>query len=342
MNEDDNDDNWVALDLSGADNEEAEKVTIEVEGQEEEQEPTILVEAEKEVEVEEPAPEPEEPKELEGIETKGAQKRIRQLVKQKKERDAEIEKMRQELASIKEQSANQQKQLSSSLKTNIDSTDESLTSQIAVAKDTIRMATENGDIEKQLEAQEVLAQANARKVQLEQQRQAWEDYSKNAEEQYQAQVAAAQEETTPQYPQAARDWAMNNQWFGQDQIATAVALEINQDLLKEDYDPEDEEFYKEVTNRLATRYPDRFGKSDSEPANEEVEEKKPVPKASTKQPSQVVGGASRTPKTSGSSNSVKISAEERAVAEKMGVTLEQYAINKLRTEQADGEYLEVL
>ena len=77
------DDSWETVEIPNNE----DKVEYEVE--------------EKVVEAAQPEPEPEvkeepevttkeEPKELEGIETSGAQKRIRQLVKQRKERDAQL------------------------------------------------------------------------------------------------------------------------------------------------------------------------------------------------------------------------------------------------------------
>ena len=45
---------------------------------------------EPEVKKEEPEVKKEEPKELEGIQTKGAEKRIRQLIRQRKEKEEEV------------------------------------------------------------------------------------------------------------------------------------------------------------------------------------------------------------------------------------------------------------
>ena len=86
-----------------------EKIEFEIEGQEEEETPSVEASAEveapkkPEIEIEqeeEPAvtaeaseEKEEEEKAVEGVETSGAQKRIRQLVSQKKEREAEIEKL---------------------------------------------------------------------------------------------------------------------------------------------------------------------------------------------------------------------------------------------------------
>ena len=80
---------WSEVDLSPAS--EQEKVEFEVEGAE----PEVVSEPE----VEEASPEPaaveasKELPELEGIETKGAEKRIRQLIRQRKEREEQIQEL---------------------------------------------------------------------------------------------------------------------------------------------------------------------------------------------------------------------------------------------------------
>ena len=68
---------WGDIDVPN----EEQKIEIEIE-EEEPKEETKPQEEEK--------PEVKEPPELEGIETKGAEKRIRQLIRQRKERDEEI------------------------------------------------------------------------------------------------------------------------------------------------------------------------------------------------------------------------------------------------------------
>ena len=74
------------------------------------------------------APEVEEtPEELEGIKTKGAEKRIKQLIRQRKEREEEIEKLRSEVNNLRTSVQTREKELSNSLKTNIDSTSGQLT-----------------------------------------------------------------------------------------------------------------------------------------------------------------------------------------------------------------------
>ena len=72
-------DGWETIEVS----EDKKEVDFEIE-EEEEQQPVQAKEEEQ--------PEQEEkPKELEGIETKGAEKRIRQLIRQRKEREEKID-----------------------------------------------------------------------------------------------------------------------------------------------------------------------------------------------------------------------------------------------------------
>ena len=90
---------WSEVDTTAP---EQPKVEYEVEGEEDEKvETPSPVEAKEEVKSEE-APKEDSPPELEGVDTKGAQKRIRQLVKQRKERDeklAELMRQNEELSS---------------------------------------------------------------------------------------------------------------------------------------------------------------------------------------------------------------------------------------------------
>ena len=56
----------------------------------------------------------------------------------------------------------------------------------------------------------------------------------------------------------------------------------------------------------------------------------------TRQPAQVVSGASRS--SPSSSKKVKLSAQDISLAQKWNIPLEQYAAEKLKVTQADGEY----
>ena len=81
-------DGWGEVDTTAKPQEEQQ---IEFELEEEEQKVEVVQVEEPEEEVKEEPQDEEAPKELEGIETKGAEKRIRQLVRQRKEREETIQ-----------------------------------------------------------------------------------------------------------------------------------------------------------------------------------------------------------------------------------------------------------
>lgn len=321
---------WSTVDVK-EDSDESSKVEFEVEEQEEEQE----LKAAPVVEQVENNEEEEQPEELEGIKTKGAEKRIKQLIRQRKERDEELQQLRSEINNLRSAVQERDTQLSSSLKNSIDSTESQLESNIEAAKQLYKQAVESGDTDGMLTAQESMSKAYAEKNRVEQQKAAWEEYNRALESNgQQAAQVAQQQQQTQEYDPKAVEWATKNSWFGQDQIMTAAALTIDQELKGEGYDPSDDDFYEEVDNRLRQRYPHKFQDANSEPETPRLQD-------TATSSAQVVAGASRTPKTSQSNNKVKLTQEDVRLANKWGIPLEKYAAEKLKVEQADGEYTSV-
>jgi len=140
-----------------------------------------------------------------------------------------------------------------------------------------------------------------------------------------------QQEAPPPVPRRrdrrAEEWAGNNEWFGQDNVMTAAALAIDADLKEQGYDPDDEDFYDEVNNRIQEAFPHKFGE-----VQERVQE-------NTNKPAQVVSGASRSSPNSG--RKIKLSKEDVNLANKWGIPLEKYAAEKLKVTNADGEYTDI-
>ena len=321
---------WSTVDVK-EDSDESSKVEFEVEEQEEEQE----LKAAPVVEQVENNEEEEQPEELEGIKTKGAEKRIKQLIRQRKERDEELQQLRSEINNLRSAVQEKDTQLSSSLKNSIDSTESQLESNIEAAKQLYKQAVESGDTDGMLTAQESMSKAYAEKNRVEQQKAAWEEYNRALESNgQQAAQVAQQQQQTQEYDPKAVEWATKNSWFGQDQIMTAAALTIDQELKGEGFDPSDDDFYEEVDSRLRQRYPHKFQDVNSEPETPRLQD-------TATSSAQVVAGASRTPKTSQSNNKVKLTQEDVRLANKWGIPLEKYAAEKLKVEQADGEYTSV-
>jgi hypothetical protein len=329
-----NQEEWSTIEVDGAEKKEA--VEFEVEGQEVNEEPIQAVVEEKAKEVQEAA-QPEETedkeqpiKELEGIETKGAEKRIRQLIRQRKERDEKLQSMEERLTTLQNELKQKEDQLSTSLKSSIDNSESQLNNNLEAAKSIYRQAIENSDIDAQIAAQESISKAYAELNQISNQRTALENYNTQIEQQS---VSQSQQQPTKYDPKAV-DWAAKNDWFGKDQIMTTAALSIDQELKDEGYDPSDDDFYEEIDNRLHSRYPQRFqGTPTQEPETPRLQD-------TSSNSAQVVAGASRTPKTS-KSNKVKLTQEDVRLANKWGISLEQYAAEKLKVEKAEGDYTSI-
>ena len=311
-----------------------DKIEIEIEGAEEEEvvsaAPEVEVEEKPVVETaEEETTDDEEP--AKEAETSGAQKRIRQLVKQKKEREAQIEELLQAQKDMQVRLQQREEEYGNLLNNNVESNERQITERIALAKNAYREALDSGESDRILEAQEVLTNAQQDNNNLKNFKVEAESFKPVSFEEQQQQ-AGYQINNPAVAQEKAHKWAAENEWFNNDRVMTAAALEIDNQLQDEGFDPTDDDYYQEVDSRMASAFPYKFRK-----AAEEVADDKPRTKP-TSTASQVVAGASHT-SASPSNKKVKLSQEDVRLAQKWGITLEQYAAEKLKVESAgEGEY----
>ena len=305
-------DKWSEIEVS--ENKEDNKVEFEVEEKEK-------VEAKPEpepVKAEEPAK--EAPKELDGIETKGAEKRIRQLIRQRKERDEQINQLIQQNEQLKSSYTTKENEFHQVSKLNLDATEKQLKDKLELARSSYADAFEAQDKDKLLKAQEALneAQTDLKNVAV--------TKSKFTEQPKQKAQPAQQPVQQPvQADPRAVDWQANNEWFGKDNVMTASALAIDAELKNEGYNPTDEDFYSEIDNRIRAAFPNKF---ESKPAQTERTD-------GSSSPSQVVAGGSRS---SPNPKKVKLSQEDVRLASKWGIPLEQYAAEKMKVTKSEGDY----
>jgi hypothetical protein len=304
-------DNWETVEVPGT------EVEYEIE------EPVVEQAAREEPEVKENEIENEEPKELEGIETDGAAKRIRQLVKQRKEKENQVEALLRQNQELNDRLQSKSNEVTNISRHTLDLSEKQLTDKIQLAREVYLEAFEEGEKEKLLNAQEMLNEAQS---DLKQVTNAKAHYETQAQQPV-AQPAARQPVARPEADPKAEEWASNNEWFGKDNIMTAAALAIDAELKNEGYDPNDNEFYKEINNRIKNTFPQKFG---------EVEERM---QENTSTPAQVVSGGSRS--SPSSRKKIKLSQEDLRLAEKWNIPLETYAAQKLKVVQADGEYTNI-
>ena len=315
-------DGWETVEVS----EDKKEVDFEIE--EEEEEPAQAQEEVVEEQLEQNV-DPEQPKELEGIETKGAEKRIRQLIRQRKEREEQIEELIKQNEELKLSIKSKDNEVDSIATRSLDANEKQLTQNIELARQAYMEAFEEGDKEKVLNAQEILnnAQADLKTVQTYKNNLAQKLKQKENQVEVTPQSAQVQQ---PAYDPKANEWAERNQWFGQDTVKTAAALALDAELKEQGYNPNDEEFYEEIDRRLEVA----FGQ-----ASNRVQETEGQSNSGTSQPAQVVSGASRS--SPSSNKKVKLTKEDVRLANKWGIPLEQYAAEKLKVTSADGEYTNI-
>jgi len=329
---------WSEIDVtdtSGGNS--SREVEFEIEEEEEEKPKGRLVQKEEKEEEEVLQAETEIPEELEGIKTKGAEKRIKQLIRQRKEREEEIENLRLEVSNLRTSVQTREKELSSSLKNNIDSTAGQLTNRIEQAREIYKQAADSGDTDRMLAAQEELSKSYAETTVVDQQKRAWEEYNQRLEAV--GQTPQQNVSATPQYDPKAVDWASKNAWFGNDQIMTAAALAADAELKSEGYDPTEDEFYEAIDYKLRNQFPHKYADAPN-PIVQQEKEVTPRLQDTPSNSAQVVAGASRTPQTS-RSNKVKLTPEDVRRANQWGIPLEKFAAEKLKADNAEGEYTEI-
>lgn len=111
-------------------------------------------------------------------------------------------------------------------------------------------------------------------------------------------------------PKAAR-WQSRNQWFGNDDEMTSLALAVHKKLVENGVDPRTDTYYERIDARMREVFPDYFGEARREP----------------KRPATVVAAPTRT---AGKKVGVKLTKTQEALAKRLNLTNEQYAREVLK------------
>ena len=193
----------------------------------------------------------------------------------------------------------------------VDSYKESVNHELETAKREYREAYEAGDADKLVEAQEKIASAKIRADKV-------NNFKPTPLQEEKYVVQTQQEPQTPRRDPKAASWQERNQWFGQDEEMTSLALGLHEKLVKQHglaYATTDE-YYKRIDENMRKRFPEQF---------EEPE----VKTAETRtKPSTVVAPATR----STSSKKVRLTQSQVAIAKKLGLTPEQYVRELMKME----------
>ena len=250
--------------------------------------------------------------------SKGVQSRIAKLTR--KMREAE----RREQAAVEYAQAVEKKRLVDQerfQKVDSDFTkkfEENVKTGMESAQKELAMAIESGDATAQVEANKRIATLAFENAKLEQRKQS------QPVEQEPVQLSDGGRlppqptvQDLPAPDPKAEDWAARNTWFGQDRAMTYTAFEIHKDLVNEGFDPQSNEYYAEVDNRIKVDFPHKFGNTETKQTNRAV---------------QSVASANRSVKPG--RKTVRLTSSQVAIAKKLGVPLEEYAKQIKLTEGA--------
>jgi len=178
-----------------------------------------------------------------------------------------------------------------------------------LARQNLISAREAGDFAKEEEARQALTkldlEAERIRVTKNKKEREYEDFQKKYEEEIKAPV----QQPRPQPSEKALAWAEKNTWFRSDLEMTDYAQRIHRGLVAEGFDTESDDYYNELTNRVKNKFPESFEGSDQATRSAKI--------------AQPVASASRSA-TSGR-KSVKLTASQVKIANKLGVPLSEYA-----------------
>tara|TARA_R110002051_G_scaffold317872_1_gene399536 strand:- start:2637 stop:3572 length:936 start_codon:yes stop_codon:yes gene_type:complete len=250
----------------------------------------------------------------------GVKKRINDLTKKWREEERQKEAAIQFAESAKKRNQELEKKVSSLDDSYIEEVAQKVDIQEVNLKRDLAAAHQNQDFDKVAEIQTALSDNSVQKSRVlslkKQTEQKASEVTTETPKEFKEQVQPQQ--PRPQPSQKAKDWANKNSWFGQgegkDEVMTFATWGIHTNLVNEGFNPESDEYYNEINNRLTTYFPDKIGKtnSNSSQANNRIV--------------QTVAGANTT-RTGGKSGrrTVKLTPSQVSIAKKLGVPLDEYA-----------------
>lgn len=191
-------------------------------------------------------------------------------------------------------------------------------------------AYDAGDRDKIFEIQQQIASITATKAQAEKDRRSIptrQAPTGQAARQPIQQTPPAPPKRTPS-PAAVEWYERNKDWFNKDAVLTASARVLDQQMVRDGFTPSDPDYFEELDKRLQKEFPQKFGRSPGRPpANNPTIQNRSAPA--------LAPGKVR----------VTITQADRDMANHLGISVEQYAREKAKTERAAqtvSQYTEIL
>ena len=202
----------------------------------------------------------------------------------------------------------------------VDSYKTSAERELEMAKKEYKEAYDAGDSDRLVEAQDMLTSAKMKIDKASSFSETLSQRRAEPEEDFPVRAPQQQQAVAPVRDPKAIEWQEKNQWFGQDDEMTSLALGLHEKLVKQNglaYATTNE-YYQRIDETMRKRFPEQFdgGRVDEEKSSVRTK------------PSTVVASASR----STSSKKIKLNTSQLAIAKKLGLTAEQYARELLKME----------
>ena len=257
--------------------------------------------------------------------SEGVQKRIKKLRYEfHEERRAKEEAARQlnEATAFAKRLMDEKKRMEEALRKGeeilVENAKSKVESDLELARKKFKDAYDAGDADGIAAAQERIAELSVQKVSAVNYRPVYGQ--ERAEQPVQQQQPYEQVTPRPVDPKAV-DWAKKNTWFGRDQLMTDYAKHIHDRIVVFGrIDPRTEEYWQTLDGEMRKRFPEMF----DDPVEDSRSERQV-----RQQTSNVVTPASRSTAAK-PRKQVKLTATEVALAKRLGLTVEQYAAEKMK------------
>jgi hypothetical protein len=252
--------------------------------------------------------------------SEGVNKRIAKLTRKMREAERQKEEAIQYAQSVQQQVQTQKQQYDQLGGQYTKELEGKVKAGMIAAKAAYKEAVDAGDIDKQVAAQQAIAQVAMEEARLNQIKNRQDQKMQRPQEQPQQENYAQMAQQMPtqqdiyqaaqQIDPKAEEWSTRNPWFGTDNAMTYTAFDIHRKLVEEEgFDPQSQEYYSEVDKRIRLEFPHKFDT---------------VEQSTTSAPVQNVASAKR-PAAKGRRKTVKLTPSQVAISKRLGVPLEEYA-----------------
>ena len=279
------------------------------------EEPTVRPVEETSTEVKTTESEKAEPKkddkELEQY-SDSVQKRISKLTKKWREAERQKDEAVSYAARILKDKKSSDAKLSKLQPDYLSVTEDGIKNGMEAAQAKLMSAREANDVKAESEALAQISEFGYKKAKLEEAKTAQEAFEKQQKEKNPLEPAAPMSQAPVKPDPKAEAWSEKNTWFGQDNAMTYTAFDLHKKLTEQEgYDPSSDEYYAEIDKRIRLEFPHKFANNSDTGEN------------TRSAPVQTVASAKRSTKTG--RKTVRLTPSQVAIANKLGVPLEEYA-----------------